>query len=381
MPRDDHLPFVREIMQRFAVETGLRGEGRPRRYLWTDAFAVCNYLELKRLTGEDRYTELALDLVDQVHRVLGRHRDDDPRSGWLSGLDEEEGGAHPTRGGLRIGKPLGERRAGEPYDNGLEWDRDGQYFHYLSKWIHALHRVSAATGKGVYNSWAVELAAAAHRAFFYEPPEGGPKRMYWKMSIDLSRPLVPAMGRHDPLEGYLAYLEVQEGDPAVLAAEIDEIRRLCRGRDWFTDDPLGLGGLLCDALQAVQLIVKGNHALAGLPDDLLDAARHGLKEYTAGQPLDGPAESRLAFRELGLATGLQALDRIGRLIPAQPALSGETDSLVNYLDQLGRYRELAGKINHFWLAGQNQEASSWTAHQDINAVMLATSLAPDGFCG
>ncbi|MFN2369428.1 MAG: hypothetical protein ABR605_10920, partial [Desulfurivibrionaceae bacterium] len=96
--------------------------------------------------------------------------------------------------------------------------------------------------------------------------------------------------------------------------------------------PLGLGSLLCDALQAVQLIVKGNHALAGLPDDLLDAARHGLKEYTARQPLDGPAESRLAFRELGLATGLQGLDRIGRLIPAQPALSGETDSLVIYLD-------------------------------------------------
>ncbi|MFN2367171.1 MAG: hypothetical protein ABR523_12035, partial [Desulfurivibrionaceae bacterium] len=142
MPRDDHLPFVKEIMQRFAVETGLQGKGKPRRYLWTDAFAVCNYLELNRLTGEDKYTELALGLVDQVHRVLGRHRDDDSRTGWLSGLDEEEGGAHPARGGLRIGKPLRERRPGEPQDNRLEWDRDGQYFHYLTKWIHALHRVS-----------------------------------------------------------------------------------------------------------------------------------------------------------------------------------------------------------------------------------------------
>jgi hypothetical protein len=27
-----------------------------------------------------------------VHAILGRHRDDDPRIGWISGLDEEEGG-------------------------------------------------------------------------------------------------------------------------------------------------------------------------------------------------------------------------------------------------------------------------------------------------
>ena len=37
------------------------------------------------------YSELALRLVEQVHRVLGRFRPDDSRTGWLSGLDEEEG--------------------------------------------------------------------------------------------------------------------------------------------------------------------------------------------------------------------------------------------------------------------------------------------------
>jgi hypothetical protein len=50
--------------------------------------------------------ELAVRLVDQVHHVLGRHRDDDPRSGWISGLSEKEGELHPNIGGLRIGKEL-----------------------------------------------------------------------------------------------------------------------------------------------------------------------------------------------------------------------------------------------------------------------------------
>ena len=53
-------------------------DGRP--------FAVCrNFLGLSRMTGEKRYTELALRLVDRVHHTLGRHRGDDSRPGWISG--------------------------------------------------------------------------------------------------------------------------------------------------------------------------------------------------------------------------------------------------------------------------------------------------------
>ena len=103
-----------ELMMRFAERTGLTA-GRPhQRYLWTDAFAVCNFLGLARVTGEPRFTELALQLVDQVHHVLGRHRADDRRTGWISGLTDEQGEAHPTCGGLRIGKPLPERTPDEP---------------------------------------------------------------------------------------------------------------------------------------------------------------------------------------------------------------------------------------------------------------------------
>jgi hypothetical protein len=118
------INVVREIMIEFANVSGLLLAGpSPQRYLWTDAFAVCNFLELYRQTGNEHYKNLALLLVDQVHNTLGRHRADDPRTGWISGLDEQEGKMHPTIGGLRIGKEMKERRPEEPFDETLEWDR------------------------------------------------------------------------------------------------------------------------------------------------------------------------------------------------------------------------------------------------------------------
>ena len=197
-------------MTEFADLTGLSPAGNvPRRYLWTDAFAVCNFLELYRQTGDAEYKELALRLVDQVHTILGRHREDDKRTGWISGLDKQEGIKHPTIGGLRIGKGLNERRPGDAFDERLEWDRDGQYYHYLTKWIHALNCVSRVTGDAAYLTWAMELAKTAHARFTYLPSSGGRKRMYWKMSIDLSYPLVESMGHLDPLDGFITYNQLK----------------------------------------------------------------------------------------------------------------------------------------------------------------------------
>jgi hypothetical protein len=192
---------AREIMKDFAHSTGLTSDEEPKRYLWTDAFAVCNYLGLHTATGEEPFRVLALELVDQVHRILGRHRPDDPREGWISGLSEAAGARHPTAGGLRIGKPAPERWPDEPHNPRTEWDRDGQYYHYLTKWMHALSRVWQVTGDETYHGWAVELGEAAHRGFLV--PGTGSKRLSWKMSIDLSRRLVPSTGLHDPLDGFL----------------------------------------------------------------------------------------------------------------------------------------------------------------------------------
>jgi hypothetical protein len=60
--------------------------------------------------------------------------------------------------------------------------------------------------------------------------------------------------------------------------------------------------------------------------------------------------------------------------------SGESrGSLHELLKTLSRYAKLREIIEKFWLEGANREAGSWMAHHDINRVMLATSLAPDGF--
>ncbi len=135
--------LVEKIMTEFARLTGLSpATSEPRCYLWTDAFAVCNFLGLYQEKGDKAFKDLALQLVDQVHSTLGRHRGDDSRTGWISGLDEEQGRKHPTLRGLRIGKARNERRFSDPFNERLEWDRDGQYYHYLTKWMHALNRVT-----------------------------------------------------------------------------------------------------------------------------------------------------------------------------------------------------------------------------------------------
>jgi hypothetical protein len=355
------------------------------RYLWTDAFAVCNFLGLARATGEERHTELALTLVDQVHQTLGQHRPDDPRSGWLSGLPGHEGAAHPTRGGLRIGKELPERAADEPIDNQQEWDRDGQYFHYLTKWMHALDQVSRATGEPRFNAWARELAQTAHHAFTYQPATEPAPLMVWKMSIDLTRPLVPSMGQHDPLDGYITALQLRTtaaGLPQpVSGPDLDvtthQFAVMAERGKWTTPDPLGIGGLLVDAWRVAQLLQQDAVADAQLLERLLGAARTGLEHYARSGELQAPAEYRLAFRELGLAIGLQAAERLQQAvgedrIPANPEARAALAVVL-------RYGPMGAEIESFWRDPTHQRAATWSEHRDINEVMLATRLAPDGF--
>ena len=44
-----------------------------------------------------------------------------------------------------------------------------------------------------------------------------------------------------------------------------------------------------------------------------------------------------------------------------------------------RYEALAEIIEDFWLDPANRETPAFTDHCDINTVMLATSLAPEGY--
>jgi hypothetical protein len=385
MTKNASTSVVREIMTDFANLTGLSSRKTPQRYLWTDAFAVCNFLELYNSLGDSKYLKLALDLVDQVHHVLGRHREDDSRKGWISGLGENEGEKHPTIGGLRIGKKMNERRPSDPFDERTEWDRDGQYYHYLTKWMHALNRVSRIAEEPIYNLWAIELARTAHAKFTYALSPRGHRRMYWKMSIDLSYPLVPSMGHHDPLDGFITYSQLQataaflKGSAADLDTEISDMSDMCAGRNWITEDPLGIGDLLCNAYKAAQLVVGGRLKETGLVSILLDSSLSGLEFYSRTNSLELSADYRLAFRELGLAIGLMAVERLRDLIEKNPTFFNGEHPLYARIQRLMDYISSCKKIEAFWLKHRNEGDGRWIEHRDINMVMLATSLTPDTY--
>ena len=385
-PTVSMVNLARELMFEFTALSGLSpARPDPIRYLWTDAFAVCNFLALYRETREEQYRKLALDLVHQVHSNLGRHRSDDERKGWISGLDEKKGALHPAIGGLRIGKKMNERKPEDPFDESLEWDRDGQYYHYLTKWMHALTKVSLVTGNPVYTKWATELAKTAHAGFCYAPSPGARKRMYWKMSIDLSYALVPSMGQHDPLNGLVTYCELQsrsqtkaQRDRPSLSSEIIEMARMCEGQRLTTDDPLGIGSLLVDACIMSQLIVKAGFPYPNLLPEVLDAARSGLDRYAMTASMKLPADYRLAFRELGLSIGLHAVRQMKEFINQHAGAFDNISSISAQLDHLARHFPLQREIEAFWSERHNRASDNWSAHLFINTVMLATSLVPDG---
>jgi len=376
---------VKQLMAQFAEFTGLSPvKKNPIRYLWTDAFAVCNFIGLYQQTSDPVHLELALALVAQVHNTLGHHRGDDSRNGWISGLGPDEGSKFPTKGGLRIGKELKERGPSDPYDENLEWERDGQYYHYLTKWMQALCQLGLATKNPDHHRWAAELVKAAHKGFVYESSFSREKMMYWKMSIDLSFPLVPSMGQHDPLDGLLTYKQIQSvlsdaNGSLDLKPEIEEMSEICADKSWATDDSLGIGGLLDCTYKVGQLIFKGDTELNPLLDALLDESLISLGAFVKSSSWQYPVDYRLAFRELGLTIGLKALALLNNLIDKNPGNFENKDRLISKLQELKRFEPLLEIIETFWLDPGNRESKNWLDHRFINMVMLATSLSPEGF--
>jgi hypothetical protein len=96
-------------------------------------------------------------------------------------------------------------------------------------------------------------------------------------------------------------------------------------------------------------------------------------------PLQMPVDYRLAFRELGLSIGLKAVKRLNVLVAEKPDLFKKWSSLNKCMGMLMQYTRLSEVVESFWCEPTNREVKSWVDHRDINSVMLATSLAVDGF--
>jgi hypothetical protein len=206
--------------------------------------------------------------------------------------------------------------------------------------------------------------------------------MYWKMSIDLSRPLVSSMGHHDPLDAWVTYCRLQatarqtssDGRDADLTQEIADCAAMCEGGRWANDDALGAGGLLASACELAWLSLNEPRYVRLLETVLQDAA-DSVPWCLRSNFLERPAEYRLAFRELGLSIGLHGVrpmvDLWGRSPQARSA-----PGVSRLLHDLQQYLPLCAAIERFWLHPAHQRSASWLEHEDINAVMLATSLAP-----
>lgn len=360
---DKPAEIARRMIHDFAQRTGLTGTAgdTARRYLWTDALAVQTLFGLARHLEDETYGDLALRLISEVHHHLGRFRPNDERDGWISGLPEDEGKRHPTVGGLRIGKKLPERAPGEPVDQRLEWEQDGQYFHYLTRWVNALLVAHQETADADYARWASELILAG-RQFLHE--RGSEVRMHWKMSTDLSRPLVPSMGAHDPLEGLICTKSAQAvvaGGEGQLETLADTFAAICEGMSWTTGDALGMGGLLLNGARAAGLENQGillpeEARATRLMADCLTSLEYFNAMFAPGEP----ATHRLAFRECGLSLGL-------RTVAGLRDRHGDFPRIATQLP-------LAASIEEFWKRDESQSSPTWREHLDINAVTLAASL-------
>jgi hypothetical protein len=143
---------------------------------------------------------------------------------------------------------------------------------------------------------------------------------------------------------------------------------------------LGIGGLLTAAHTLTRLTQAGLAGYGDLLVSVLDEARPGLAYQMKDRDvLSMPAESRLAFREFGLSIGLRAVKRTQELMERNSRALASLPALGSHIERMRPYLPLIGAIERFWLEPQNRGSRTWKEHEDINAVMLATSLAPDGF--
>jgi hypothetical protein len=169
-----------------------------KRYLWTDSYGIILLVSLYKETKEEKFLNDAEFVVGEVKRVLGRSK------------------------GVRIGE--------EP-------DREGQYFHYLMKWVHALNEIGRYIPK--YHKEAIQTIKDIH-PHFYVPNAG----IFWKMKEDLSENY-PGFG-FGSLDCYDAFITYRLVDKDVLSKEISQISTLVEKyyKSFSCSQDLGLGEVL-----------------------------------------------------------------------------------------------------------------------------------------
>lgn len=297
-----------------------------RRYLWTDAFGVLNFLSLSKSDSKRsvKFLEAAKLLIDSVHRTLGVPRDK----------------AFPMRFkdgrflGLRIGKVL----ARSTSDPGMEFD--GMYWHYLDKWLFALARYYQFTGDSDILHKAMQLAKDVFSAFC-ERRSGRPIGLYWKMNSDLT-PIPGLIGDYgsnsDAFSAITVFNILNDLSGGLLNQEIADLRYILHGcNETPSFDPLGYG-LLWWRLQWLD------------PNDCVDMKQKLV--LISDQELNFEQGMQLPFRLFGAVLGAE--------LSGIPMLEKRAEKILLVLK--GKFFD-----------PKNDE------HSSINAVMLASCINPLAF--
>ncbi|KAF4708008.1 hypothetical protein FOZ62_024627 [Perkinsus olseni] len=206
--------------------------GHQRRYLWTDAFGVLNFISLsKGFPGRSsEFLGAAGKLIKTVHETLGT-----PRSIELPMLTD------PDRPGYYKGLRIGKLHARASSDAGMKLD--GMYWHYVDKWLFALIRYHQATRSAEALDDALRLVTNVH-PYFCVPGQG----VRWKLNADMKpiAGLEEAHPNHDAETAYIIYNVLDGLRPGQVDKEIADLTGPFRAYLQVADqhvssDPLGYG--------------------------------------------------------------------------------------------------------------------------------------------
>lgn len=137
---------------------------------------------------------------------------------------------------------------------------------------------------------------------------------------------------------------------------------------------------VCQLYILQKQIGSSDHHRTNLYDEVREVTLIGLKSFVQSHDLDRPSDERIPFRELGLALGLRAVERMlaeeSELPNSGPSHSSPSAIQLPPLKGLLAFLPLADRIESCWLDPEHQSTRSWSDHLDMNEIMLASALNP-----
>jgi len=210
------------------------------------------------------------------------------------------------------------------YRIGEEPSRDGQYFHYLTKWIFALHQLSSyhpdVSQRQFHQQEAIKIIKEIHSHFLIRDVG-----ILWKMKEDLSGPYLGyGLGGLDHYDAYITYRLIDNGS-GILTREISDVYSLIQShfQDFSCTQDLGLGEMLWmtswfpEEEWAKVVREKSIKTLEKMWRDVDEKRGYFIRDWKYERT------SKLAFGNYGVCIGLQAVG----------LWSDRVDKCLNYFEE------------------------------------------------